>query len=243
MKDRTMICVACHERKRTAELCLPTLKWAIYTDDLLVCYNDGSTEYGTHWLRQLADKAIGNDPAKGIEWQRREHLRDFWASDYDRLYFTDHDCIHDPGFMHEARRLQDEYGALVCLYNTEAHSRLPGNTIEDDPTKDIIWRRYAPGVSYLLTRAMVAKIMPHLHTLTAFDWQIPSILGNRCAISRTSYVDHVGWKGLRHPMSEGIEGGDRATNPTLHLQFKRAEIVAKLIEHERPAHIVGRDQA
>jgi hypothetical protein len=67
-----------------------------------------------------------------------------------------------------------------------------------------------------------------LQNITNFDWNIPDILGARCAISRTSYVDHMGFGGLRHPAGAGLDDGDRALNPTSWLVKKRAEVVARL---------------
>ncbi len=230
---RVFIAVACHNRKRTAELCLPTLKDAAGADDWIHLFNDGSSEYDRDWLIQFGDYVsdVHHLSPIGIEAQRRLHLRMFMESDAEYLYFTDHDAIHDPYSIGEGIRIQKKCGGpLVCLYNTAAHTRLAGNTTADFPSSEVIWRRYAPGISYLLTREHVKELMPHISRITNFDWNIPDILGNQCAISRTSYVDHIGHGGARHPKNEGVEGGDRATNPTEWLKLKRAEIVAKLID-------------
>jgi hypothetical protein len=48
------------------------------------------------------------------------------------------------------------------------------------------------------------------------------------AISKTSYVDHIGIGGLHHPPGVGIEGGDVALNPTPWLVEKRAEVIRSL---------------
>ncbi len=225
---RIYVAVACHNRKRTAELCLPTLKGALGHDDALVLYNDGSTEYDKRFLQQWTTNVVSH-PNIGIEAERRLHLDDFWRSHAEFLYFTDHDAIHDPMALEEGLRLQKKYGGpLVCLYNTMAHVRIPGNTTGDLKSSGVIWRRYAPGISYLLTRDHVKDIMPHLSRITNFDWNIPDILGNQCAITRTSYCDHVGIGGLRHPESDGPDGGDRGLSPTPWLVAKRAEIVTAL---------------
>lgn len=226
---KIFLAVACHNRKRIAELCLPTLAVASRPHDVLALYNDGSTEYDAHWLSRWSNVAIQINEPVGIQLQRRLHLRDFLKTDCELLYFTDHDCIHDPDSLNQAVRLQDKYdGAPICLYNTLAHSRLPGNTLEDDPASEVIWRAVAPGVSYLLTREHVNKIEPFIPVLEHFDWQIPAILGSRFAISRVGYIDHIGWGGQRHPLDEGLDGGDRVIAPTNFLINKRAEVVKEL---------------
>lgn len=225
---RIFIAVACHNRRRTAELCLPTLRGALGNDDHLVLYDDGSAEYDAHWLRQWGDRVVATAEPIGIEAQRVMHLRDFWRSDAQFLYFTDHDCIHDPDSLNMALDLHHHWGGLVCLYDTKAHSGLHGNTTHDKPDYPVIIRRYAPGVSLFMSREKVGRVMQYVESLTAFDWQIPDILGNNCTVSRRSYIDHLGVGGIRHPASEGADGGDRATNPTPWLVAKRAEIVAAL---------------
>ena len=225
---KIQIHVPCFNRKAITAESLKTLRGAMSSHDELVCWNDGSTEYDFPWLHPFSDH-VRNGPNVGVEKQRIMHLSEFWASDFDALYFTDNDCLHDPTSLAVAIRLQKEYqAALVCLYNTDAHVRLVGNTLVDDPDSEVIWRHYAPGVSYFLPRASVARIMPCIRRITNFDWNIPDLLGGRCAISRVSYVDHIGAGGLRHPAGAGLDGGDRALNPTDFLVAKRAEVVARL---------------
>jgi hypothetical protein len=232
IQERIYIAVSCHNRRQIAEQCLPTLRASVGDQDVFVCRNDGSVEYDTHWLRQWADRAIEASPSGlplGIEANRRIQLHEFWESDCDLLYFTDHDTIHDISWREYALHLREKYGdILIGLYNTQAHERLAGNTRIDDPQSEVIIRRYAPGVSYLLSRNHVKILLPVVGQITAFDWQIPDLLGNHCAISRISYLDHIGLGGLRHPINEGPDGGDRATSPTEFLIQKRREIVAAL---------------
>jgi hypothetical protein len=229
MELKIRIAVLCYNRKAQTAFALETLKAAKGPRDTLVCYDDGSTEYDEAWLKQWAD-FVYTGPHFGTEAQRRNHLIDFANNPgADLLYFTDNDTIHDPTCFEHLKDLQARYGhRLVCGYNTEAHVKLQGNTIMDDPTQDVIWRHYAPGVSYLLTRLHVQRLLPFIPQMTAFDWNIPDILHGWCAISRVSYLDHIGYGGLRHPADEGYDGGDRALNPTDWLIAKRAEVVAKL---------------
>jgi hypothetical protein len=199
--------------------------------DILVIYDDASTEFGYKFLEKWATVVHREPHAIGIEAQRRNHFRAFWASGLPYCYLTDSDALHDPAWRKEALRLQAlAGGAPVCLYNTMAHVTIQGNTIEDDPDSDIIWRRVAPGISYLLTREHVKSIMPFVDNLAHWDWQVPEILGHRFAVARRSYVDHIGQGGLHHDPKQGYDGGDRALNPSVPLVRLRREIVARLKE-------------
>lgn len=236
-KPRIFVAVPCHNRKTIAEQCLPTMRDSMHPDDWLALYNDGSVEYDAEWLYQflpvvgekkLPQGSITSDRLLGIQAQRRMHLRNFLAyEEMTHIYLSDHDVLVDPTWRENALRLQAEHsGAPLCLYNTQAHARIPGNTIEDDPASNVIWRRVAPGVSYLLTREHVESIK--IETLEHFDWQIPAMLGGRFAVSRVGYIDHIGYGGQRHPPEEGFDGGDRVLAPTQWLIDKRAEVVNKL---------------
>lgn len=229
MNSTVMICVPCYNRKAIAGLCLSTLPMAQRGSlDRVFLYNDGSTEYDEDWLATWADYVKTTENI-GIEAQRREHLKDFWASDFTHLYFTDCDAIHDPFSIEAGLDLQSQNAGMpVCLYNTKAHADMLGNTIKDDPEQNVIFRRLAPGISYLLSRDHVKKIMTRIKDLQNFDWQIPEWLGDRFVISRTSYVDHIGFGGIHHDGSYGFDGGDRALNPSEWLVRKRKEIVEKL---------------
>lgn len=238
MEPKLLIVIPTHNRREIAEECIPTVEAGIrWNHDLLVVYDDGSTDDQvprltfTNWELKLVR------PSVGIEAQRRMHFYDFWdrnqrGAGFTHLYLTDADALHDPNWRSELLRIQEKYGDFpVCGYNTQAHVRLVNNTIEDKPESEVIWRRVAPGISYLLTAEHVAKVVRALPALPAYwhwDWTVPSVLGNRFAVTRKCYVDHVGRHGLHHPESEGWDGGDRALNPTEWLVAKRAAVVGKL---------------
>lgn len=239
-----MIYIPCHNRRRIAEQCIPTVRAGMAEGDLLSLWNDGSTEYDDEWLREncradevrhpLTESANLITETIGIERQRREHFLNFIyrQENYTHAYLTDADALHDPGWRSKALELQDDCGgAPVCLYNTKVHADMIGNTIEDHPDSNVIWRRVAPGISYLLTYGHMWSIFGAIKNMPDplhWDWTVPTILGHRMAISAVSYVDHIGHGGLHHPASEGFDGGDRALNPTPWLVKKRAEVVAKL---------------
>jgi hypothetical protein len=231
MTTRIYIAIPVRERAPIAALCLPTIFETKASQDFMVLSNDGSKEFTNDWLFKFGDQIRQFNEPIGIQNQRRLHFQNFWEQRhaYTHLYLTDSDAPHDPGWRAQALGLQEENGgALTCLYNTKAHTAMVGNVLENDPLKDHLWQKVAPGISYLLTHAHVEKVMKVIDTLDHFDWTVPSILGNRCCISAVSYCDHIGYGGERHPAGAGLDGGDRATAPTRWLVEKRKEIVAAL---------------
>lgn len=229
MTARILIAIACRNRRAVAEHCLPTIRDSINPMlDYISLWNDASTEYDDDWLRQFgAVTNMRTQQPMGIQAMRRFHLKDFLDGEWSHLYLTDHDILHDPTWRENALRLQGEYEAPLCLYNTRAHSDMPGNTKRDDPSEEVIWRQFAPGCSYLLRRQDVERMKWFIPNLRHFDWEIPSLLG-KFATSRISYCDHIGIGGDRHPAGAGADEGDRATSPTNWLVAKRAEVVKAL---------------
>lgn len=246
MTTRILICIAVSNRARLAEACIKTVADTLFDHnsgqslhgDVLTLWDDGSTDSAN--LGFFADEVHRAPKNIGIEAMRRNHFRRFenaivCGSHFSHLYLTDADAPHDPCWREELLRLQEAHGgAPICGYNTQSHARIEGNTIIDDPASEVIWRRAAPGVSHLLTAGHVAKVCDWLssnpQTHWHWDWTVPAILGHRFAVTRTSYVSHIGKGGYHHPESEGWDGGDVPLNPTPWLIAKRAEIVAKLKE-------------
>lgn len=238
MNARILVCIPAHNRAQIVRRCIPTVRAGMADEDVLNCYNDGSTEYGHTMLYECGAHSVAEfQPGVGIEVQRRLHFLAFAELapklGFTNLYLTDSDSPHDPTWREEALRLQAKYGqAPLCLYNTTAHSLMVGNTIEDEAESEVIWRRVAPGISYFLTAEHVAKVVDALPYLPQphwnWDWATPALLGGRFAVSRLSYCDHIGVGGYHHPASEGYNGGDRALSSTPWLVNKRADIVREL---------------
>jgi len=232
MSTRIFIAIPVHNRLEIGELCVPTVFEHKRPDDVLKVYDDGSQdEERAQNMVKCSDEFKRTELPIGIEGQRRLHFREFWArkNEFTHLYFTDHDAPHDPDWRGHLLMLQELSGGLpVCGYNTMAHVRLASNLVEDQSAKPYLIRRFAPGVSYLLTMAHVEKVMKHIDILDHWDWTVPALLGYRMAIARTSHVEHIGWAGRHHPQHEGWNGGDRALNPTIWLSAMRQEIIGKL---------------
>lgn len=237
--SKILICIPVHNRIKIAKACIPTVQHGMVIGlDTLTVYDDGSREnYDLGIVRYPDDRLIATDPI-GIERQRKLHFQAFDPNKFTHLYLTDSDAIHDPNWRQFALDLQERTNhAPVCLYNTMAHVKLVGNTIEDDPKKDYILRRVAPGISYLLTAehvAVIQKAIPHLPDHWHWDWTVPNLLGNMMVVSRLCHVDHIGFGGMHHPLDEGFGGGDRALNPTAWLAQKRAEVVEEISTFDYP---------
>lgn len=233
MDAKLYIAIPVHNRFAIAEECIPTVRAGMEKGDRLVIHIDGGSRETPSAVMRSADEYHRQIYNIGIERQRRVHFMDFArCAAYTHLYLTDADALHDPGWRSELLRIQEKYGgAPVCGYNTQAHARLVGNTIEESP--EVIWRRVAPGISYLLTREHVEKVVRWLEANPTaehwnWDWTVPALLGHRFAVARTSCVDHIGYGGYHHPPEEGWDGGDRALNPTPWLVEKRSQVVGLL---------------
>lgn len=231
MNARIYIAIPTYNRMRLAELCIPTVRAGMEPEDGLVVYDDGSRDkpWDSPAIKEAATSFVDCD-SMGIDAQRRKHILDFWNNrdlhGCTHLYLADSDAPHDPGWREAALSLQEEYKAPVCLYRTLTHASYENNVFCDNPMERVIWQRFAPGVSYFLSLKMVAKAVSFIPPAWSWDWHLPGLLGYRMAISRVSYVDHIGLHGLHDPES-GI-GPERALNPTQWLVAKRAEIIHEL---------------
>ena len=237
MLEKLLIVVAVKDRIEVTRRCLENLAAVKAPQDMLAVFNDASKEYDATWCRLFGDLVFNTEKSLGIHRQRALHFqlaKKLFDKDpeFTRLYFTDADVIHDPEWRAQAIRLQDANdGSPVCLYDTLAHSCLEGNTLKDEEGSEVILRRFAPGVSYLLTRDHVDVLIERLPIIAnggGWDWEVPNLLGNMMVISRVGYCDHIGIGGERHPKSDGPDGGDRVKQPTPFLVNKRAEIVREL---------------
>lgn len=228
MSARLYIAVPVRNRLRIAEECLPTIYSTLDTKakDELVVYDDGSEEL----MRGLSTRCdyFVRTHGMGIDAQRRKHFADFWdrRDEFTHLYLTDSDCFHDPNWRASLLALQQEHNAPICGYRTVMHESYINNVYRDDPAENVIWQRFAPGTSYLLTVAHVEKVVAWMPEQWSWDWAVPGLLGYKMAVSRTSYLDHVDAGGLHSPDS-GL-GPERALNPTPRLVEMRREILSNL---------------
>jgi hypothetical protein len=229
MTSRLFICVPCKDRRAVVEQCLPTLLASRYSGDAVRCYNDGSTEYDSDWLESLGADWAMKFSGIGVDAQRRMHILDFMehADEFTHLYLTDSDTLHDPHWRERLLDIHARTGLLTCGYNSPTHEAYSGNTYKRED--DVVFRRFAPGVSYLLSREQVKHIASGLPEAWQFDWAIPAMLGYKCAVSDTSCVGHVGHAGMHDQHQKpGYVSAERELNPTQWLVEKRKEVLWKL---------------
>ncbi len=230
---KLFIAIPVYNRLAIAEQCIPTVRAGCEADDVLVVYDDGSREnvFCSQPLIKAASRII-SAPSIGIDAQRREHIKTFWEQ-RDRhgcthLYLCDGDSPHDPGWRAHALDLQERYKAPICLYRTRTHLEYGNNVFRDVPSEDVIWQRFSPGVSLLLTKEMVHRVITVMPERWSWDWAIAGFLGYKMAVSRDSYADHVGHMGLHDQHAQGFVSTERSISPTSWLVLKRAEILANL---------------
>ncbi len=231
MTTRIYIAIPVFNRVAIAAQCIPTVRESMYAEDHLAIYDDGSTESTAPLFAQAGPNETWTWGQNiGVDAQRRQHIFDFWAKpEFTHLYFSDADAFVEPHWRSRLLEIQDRTGLLTCGYHTKTHEEYVNNVYA---RKDgIVFTRFAPGVSYLLNREHVAKIIEGMPERWSFDWHIPSILGYKCAVSDVSCVDHIGVRG-QHDPADGSLGPEKALNPTEWLKAKRAEIVSTIKDHE-----------
>lgn len=233
MQARILICIPIFNRIPIAEQCIQTILSSMYAGDHLALYDDGCDEdvlrllggasNATHHVNLSDGKKLN----LGVDAQRRRHIIDFRGqSEFTHLYFSDADAFVDPHWRERLLDIQARTGLLTCGYHTQTHENYEKNVYNRDG--DILFTRFAPGVSYLLERRHVEKIGSLMPDRWNFDWHIPGILGYKCAVSDVSCVDHLGAGGMHDTSEPGCVSRERATNPTPWLIQKRAEILANL---------------
>lgn len=230
---RLLIAIPIYNRLAIAEQCVPTVR-AGAPEDTLVVYDDGSREnvVGSAVLASAATRVV-SAPSMGIDAQRREHIKAFWEQrDHHgctHLYLCDGDSPHDPQWRAHALDLQERYKAPICLYRTKTHEDYTNNVYRNEPTEDVIWQRFCPGVSVLLDMGMVERIIKYMPSGPwSWDWAIAGFLNYKMAISRTSFCDHIGHLGLHDVHAQGTVSAEKALSPTPWLVSKRAEILTNL---------------
>ncbi|WP_424195632.1 glycosyltransferase family 2 protein [Ampullimonas aquatilis] len=243
--SKLLIAVATYNRPHITELSLAMLREAMGSNDALIVYDDCSSAYSVSWLKRYADEVIRMPQKGGIERIRARNFRDFQQSfqDFDFLYTTDNDAIHDPGFSHRLRGLYGRYSANgvklpVCLYNSKFHNQA-GNTLWQNG--EVCFRKTAPGISQMFDRDMAEMIVtglnlrPQLETQYGYDYHLPQLLSRPFVQSEVSYLEHF----ARDTHEAGIHAKnsghsqdaladferDRALNPTSHLRSLRPVVI------------------
>ncbi len=224
--QRILIAVPVFNRKKLTQLCLSQIQRYKTPNCFLQVYNDHSTEFDNEFLRNYADEVIKLPKKMGIHNLRLYQLRQFLHSDFDYIYLTDNDVIHDPDFIKMLVFLYEigEKKLPVCIYNTIHHMQ-PNIILFQN--NFVILKRTAPGVSMFFDKKMVEKIINILDNIGGYqddlswDYRVIAYLDRPVITSVTSYLEHFGVSGIHNIDFER----DKALNPTKYLQDRREKII------------------
>ena len=246
---KILICLPVYNRKDITELVLENLN-KYKSDAKLWVYNDWSTEYDNDFLEPLCDKVIKLPSSKktvvkneknihgmGVQHLRWYQFREFVSQDeFDYIYFTDSDAIHDPDYVNVLKNIHGKYKMKngdklpVCLYNTIWHSQ-PQNLIREG--QDVFMRRTSPGISQLYSKEMATKIVNILDKQFvdpdyAWDYRAQEYLGLPFLTTKISYVEHFGAVKESMHTPQGQWDRDKASNPSDYLKDIRNDVIAYL---------------
>lgn len=246
---KILVAVASYNRPIITELCLQNLQLVRGSDVKIVIYDDHSAAYTKDYLLNFADEVIRFDSRQGIERSRARTFRDFLSnySDFDLLYLTDNDAIHDPCFVEKLRTIflnqQQSNSPLkpVGLFNSVFHqTRIIGQENECQIYET------CPGISMCLSRPMVQKIVDYLdqniRAESSYGWDMewPKAISLPFLIPKISYVEHFArdrFESGMHSANSGVSiesaladfERDRALNPSNYLVKIRPEIIEKIL--------------
>lgn len=225
-----LISVSVLDRKKITQLSLSQTKRYKTPYCYLQVYNDHSTEYDNSFLEPYADKITLLPRKMGIHNLRWYQFKKFLETDFDFIYMTDNDIIHDPHYIAVLEILYEmgDRKLPVCIYNSKDHL---GDKFILYNNNGIMLKKTAPGFSMFYDRKMVEKIVSVLnkvdndHDNYGWDYRAIVYLGLPWITSETSYLEHYGFGGIHNADFET----DRAINPTGYLQEKRESILAYLM--------------
>ena len=104
---RIIIALSTCNRSLVTQICLKFLQAVRAPGVRLVAYDDASTAYDSGWLEANCDEVVRFHRNGGIERSRARAMRDFVHRfrDFDLLYLTDNDTVHDPVFVEQLVQL------------------------------------------------------------------------------------------------------------------------------------------
>jgi tetratricopeptide (TPR) repeat protein len=230
-RKKFLIVVSAFNRKKITALSLDQTRR--YKTDYcrLQVYNDHSSDYDNTFLAGYADEVIRLPDKMGIDNLRWYQFRKFLETDYDFLYMTDNDVIHDP-----------EYPAMLEKLYAMGKGELPVSLLNNISMLQprlilyyedgVFLKTSAPGASMFFDRRMVEKIISVSNKIgnkldyLAWDNKAVACLGLPWITPEMSYLEHFGAGGIS---SDNYER-ERAINPTEYLQIRREPILQYLTE-------------
>jgi hypothetical protein len=245
---KTLIAIPVYNRLKVSQLCLQSI-YRNRESSVVHVYDDHSSEFSGDVLAPFCDelfrlpprnrpvfKMESNTQGMGVQHLRWYQFRDFLnRPEFDHLYLTDSDALHDPSYMEMLQLLEEMLDKTrqkipICLYNSRFHCS-PSNNMAGNTR--LILRKSAPGISHFYTRDMVARIVCRLDALKSdpdygWDYIAPQLLGLPFLTTANSFVEHFGAVvGSMHTRA-GDWNRDRAINPTSYLAKLRGPIIAYL---------------
>ena len=225
-----LISVPVYNRKRVTRLSLAQTRRYKTPSCFLQVYNDQSDEYDNTFLTPYADEVIQLPEKKGINALRWHQFRSFLETDFDFIYMTDSDVIHDPEFISALDVLYETGNRKlpICLFNSAFHME---PRIILYRKNGVMLKGTAPGVSMFYDRTMVERILSMLkrhHDNEVWDFAAVKYLELPWITPETSYLEHFGTGGIHNMDNER----DRAINPTEYLQERRERILKYLMHHD-----------
>ena len=196
---KILIAVATWNRPNVTKICLENLQEVRGPNVGLMIYDDASSAYDPSFLDPYCDGLLRFRLHGGVERSRARAFRDFLHrySEFDVLYLTDNDTIHDPAFIHVLNDFfieQESYSSAhpIGLFRSVFHER----AIEQQFDEFVV-SKTCPGVSQAYNREMAEKIVqlldtnPVMETVYGWDYHWPATLGRSFLISSNSYVQHL----------------------------------------------------
>jgi peptidylprolyl isomerase len=227
-----LISVPVFNRRKITQLSLAQTKRYKTPYCYLQVYNDHSTEFDNSFLAHYADEVVQLPVKMGIHNLRRYQFRKFLEADFDFIYMTDNDVIHDPQYVTVLQVLYElgNRKLPVCLYNTEFHNHPSHILCRSNGT---MIKKKAHGVSMFYDRKMVEKIVSMMdrvgnaHDAISWDLRAVSYLDLPWITPDASYLEHYGANGINNNDYER----DKAMNPTIYLRDRRESILKYLTQH------------
>jgi tetratricopeptide (TPR) repeat protein len=231
---KIMIVVSTFNRKKITALSLRQTKRYSTPYCHLQVYDDHSTDYGNAFLSDYADEVIHLPHKMGIDKLRWFQFRKFLETDFDYLYLTDNDVIHDPHYVDMLDQLYEKGKSKmpVSLFHNifMLQPRLLLNY-----KKGVFIKTSAPGASMYFDKKMVETIVSTSDSigdkLDYLPWDNRAVACLRLPwiTPELSYLEHFGAGGLN---SDNYER-ERSVNLTEYLQERREIILEYLREDNR----------
>ena len=226
---KILIIISAFNRKKITALSLrQTNRYKTHHCHVRV-YNDHSSEYDNAFLKHYADEVIQLPNKMGIDKLRWYQFRKFLETDFDFLYLTDNDVIHDPYYLDMLDQLYEKGKRKlpVSLFNN-IYMLQPRLLVYYK--NGVFIKTSAPGASMFFGRKMVETIMSISDgigdKLDYLPWDNKAVACLRLPwiTPEISCLEHFGAGGLN---SDNYER-ERAINPTEYLQESRGRILQYL---------------